>query len=104
VDAKNVKAARKQLFTDMNLMESKSVDDYIRYHSSHMPNRSKESVCMHREDANTISLSHVSVSEQSVSFRYADGSPCEAELGPNLSMKLISNPDDNLASASIAVT
>lgn len=89
VDAKNVKSLRKQLFTDMNLIESKNTQDYIRYHTSHMPSRSKESVCMHREDANTISLSHVCVSKDSVSFRYADGSPCEAELGPELQMSLV---------------
>jgi len=44
---------------------------------------------MHRDDAYTVSLSHVSVSSQGISFRYADGSPCEAELGPALAMKFV---------------
>ncbi len=89
VDAKHVKQLRRSLFEDLNLVDSKNVDDYISYHASHLPSRSKESVCMHRADANTVSLSHVSVSGQGVSFRYADGSPCEAQLGPSLAMKIV---------------
>ncbi len=104
VDAKRVKALRKNLFANLNLSESKRVDDYINYHASHLPSRSKESVCMHRDDANTVSLSHVSVSSQGISFRYADGPPCEAELGPALAMKFtdpidVGNHNGNLDSA-----
>ncbi len=80
VDAKNVKAQRKQLFSDLNLADSKSSQDYINYHSSHTPDRSKNSVCMHREDAQTVSMSHVTVTPEQVAFRYADGSPCEVSL------------------------
>lgn len=100
VDAKRVKAMRRSLFEDMNLVDSKNRDDYINYHASHMPSRSKESVCMHRADANTVSFSHVSVSTQSVSFRYADGSPCEASLGPALVMKTLATERDVLQSRS----
>lgn len=94
VDAKHVKAMRRSLFEDMNLVDSKNADDYINYHSSHLPSRSKESVCMHRADANTVSFSHVSVSAQSVSFRYADGAPCEASIGPALVIKTVSTESD----------
>jgi len=94
VDAKHVKAVRKNLFVNLNLIDSKRVDDYINYHASHLPSRSKESVCMHRDDASTVSLSHVSVSSQGVRFRYADGSPCEAELGPVLAMKFVDPIND----------
>ncbi|MFT6407742.1 MAG: hypothetical protein ACJAQ6_001156 [Arenicella sp.] len=89
VDAKHVKSLRKDLFADLNLIESKRVDKYINYHSSHLPSRSKESVCMHRGDASTISLSHVSVSSQGIGFAYADGAPCEAKLTPALSIKFV---------------
>ena len=88
VDAKQVKSLRKQLFTDMNLVESQQVDEFIEYHSSHDAGRSKESVCMHRSDANTVSLSHVSVSADAVNFRYADGSPCEAAFGDKLTLNI----------------
>lgn len=104
VDAKHVKSLRKQLFADMGLTHSQNVDDYLKYHSSHQPSRSKESVCMHREDANTVSLSHVSVTHNSISFRYADGCPCEAEIGPALVMKKTCSADTKLEVISRAVT
>ncbi len=88
VDAKHVKALRKQLFVDSNLEGSKSADAYIEYHSSHLPSRSKDSVCMHRDDAQTVSLSHVRVSATEVAFRYADGSPCEVALSAPLLLPL----------------
>ena len=94
VDAKHVKSVRKKLFANLNLADSKRIDDYINYHASHLPHRSKESVCMHREDANTVSLSHVSVSSQGVNFRYADGAPCQADLGPALAMKFVESKND----------
>jgi uncharacterized protein with NRDE domain len=89
VDAKHVKKIRKNLFDNLNLDESKRVRDYINFHASHLPKRSKESVCMHRDDASTVSLSHVSVSSREISFRYADGSPCNAPLGLPLTMKTV---------------
>ena len=89
VDSKNVKSKRKKLFADLNLVESKQSKDYINYHASHLPNKSKDSVCMHREDAKTVSLSHVVVSSEGVSFAYADGSPCEVELGQPLLIEFV---------------
>ena len=89
VDAKNVKAIRIGLFKSLNLVDSKNSQDYIDYHSSHLPTCSKDSVCMHRDDAKTVSLSHVCVENRDVSFRYADGSPCEAELGESLIIDLV---------------
>lgn len=89
VDAKYVKSIRKQLFTDLGLTTSTSSEDFIKYHSSHAPSKSKESVCMHREDAKTVSFSHVKVDIESVTYRYADGSPCEAELSAPVSIALM---------------
>ncbi len=88
VDARNVKSARKALFAELKLSESRSAEDYIRYHSSHLPNRSKESVCMHRDDAQTVSLSHVSVRGGAIQFRYADGPPCQVPLSAPVELKL----------------
>jgi len=89
VDSKNVKSKRKKLFADLNLAESKNSLDYINYHASHLPNRSKDSVCMHREDAKTVSLSHVKVSTDGIYFAYADGSPCEVPLGEPLFIEFV---------------
>lgn len=47
-------------------------------HRSHAPERGPLSICMHRVEAVTVSLSLVTVSPRIVRFRYVDGSPCEA--------------------------
>ncbi len=84
VDARHVKALRKQLFADMDLANSVDAKHYLKYHASHQPSRSRDSVCMHREDAKTVSLSHVFVANDKIEFAYADGSPCEAALAKPL--------------------
>jgi hypothetical protein len=91
VDAKHVKQTRNDFFTELNLLQSKNTQDYLNFHASHLPNCSQESVCMHRNDAKTVSLSHVKVSAESASFAYADGSPCEALLGPELTLAIVSS-------------
>jgi len=52
------------------------VKDLINYHQSHQPNRGFMSVCMHRADAKSVSLSHVSVGPCWVDFKYKNGLPC----------------------------
>ncbi len=99
VDAKHVKKLRKDLFENLNLSQSKDIDSYRNYHASHLPSRSKDSVCMHREDANTVSFSHVSVSSNKVSFRYADGAPCESVLGEPICLDLLQAPTNRIAAA-----
>ena len=81
VSAKEVKQDRKKLFKDLGLQLSKNREDYLKYHASHIPDKSQNSVCMHREDASTVSHSCIDVNETSVNFYYADGPPCEALLG-----------------------
>jgi transport and Golgi organization protein 2 len=47
-----------------------------RFHCSHLPESGPISVCMHREDACTVSLSMLKVGRKSVEFSYHPGSPC----------------------------
>lgn len=47
------------------------------YHRSHVPSRGPLSVCVHAEEATTVSLSVVSVRAAMIAFRYEPGSPCE---------------------------
>jgi hypothetical protein len=49
-------------------------------HRSHAPKRGPFSICMHRGDATTVSYTEVSVTDNSVSMRYADGPPCVAQF------------------------
>lgn len=46
------------------------------YHHSHWPERGPYSVCMHREDAHTVSYSEISVDPDIIEFRYVPGAPC----------------------------
>ncbi len=89
VNAKHVKSSRKQYFADLHLLESAEVEDYLAYHNSHFPHKSEQSVCMHRDDANTVSLSHISVDSRVARFAYTDGSPCEAQFEPAIEIALI---------------
>jgi hypothetical protein len=47
-------------------------------HRSHEPKRGAFSVCVHRDDAATVSYSEIVVDNERVEFRYAAGSPCES--------------------------
>jgi hypothetical protein len=63
-----------------------SPDLLLRFHRSHEPERGPYSPCMHRSDAETVSLSWVRVSPQAVAFAYAPGPPCTTPLGEPLEM------------------
>lgn len=53
---------------------------HLRFHQSHRPERGPYSVCMHRPDAATVSLTVIEVDPDLVSMAYADGSPCSASF------------------------
>ena len=92
-----VRKARKNLFLSKKLSESKDREAYLDFHRSHEPGRSAYSVCMHRDNASTVSLSHIIVDADTVAFSYADGSPCQAELLKLLEMKRIDVIADSAA-------
>jgi hypothetical protein len=52
-----------------------------RLHRSHLPVRGPISICMHREEALTVSLSLITVSENKISISYVDGPPGENPSG-----------------------
>lgn len=60
--------------------ENKDVDKLRHYHSSHIPEKSAYSVCMHRPDARTQSYTEIVVNDGIASMRYSDGPPCTSEL------------------------
>ena len=53
--------------------------DLQAFQSSHRPEQGAFSVCMHREDACTVSFSHIVCAGDAVQFHYQDGAPCEAD-------------------------
>jgi phosphate starvation-inducible protein PhoH len=57
--------------------EPLTADKLLALHRSHLPERGELSICMHRREAHTVSLSHVRVNDDDVSIDYFAGSPCE---------------------------
>ncbi len=69
--------------------ENKTVEDYQELHASHLPGRSSHSICMHRDDAQTVSFSQIEVTNKDVQFFYSDGPPCEAAIEKYASLKRV---------------
>jgi hypothetical protein len=49
---------------------------HLRFHESHLPRRGPHSVCMHREDASTVSFTWVEIGSAEVRMRHVAGPPC----------------------------
>lgn len=52
-----------------------------RLHRSHLPERGPISICMHREEAQSVSLSLITATEKTTSIYYVDGPPGETPHG-----------------------
>ena len=74
----NVVLQRRWQFQELAL-ERGGVDAELlfQYHRSHLPERGPASVCMHRADARTVSLSTVIVTKKLIEFSYHPNSPCQ---------------------------
>lgn len=86
VDAENVRHARRQLFAACNQKEE-SLNARLAFHHSHDPEKGHFSPCMHRDDAHTVSFTHIAVTNQSVEINYQEGSPCLGRPYQNLSLE-----------------
>lgn len=69
-----------------------TADLLARLHRSHVPARGPLSVCMHREEASTQSLSIIRVDGQQASFTYVPGPPCQAAPPVVLDLPLRTTP------------
>lgn len=85
VQAERVRAHRKSVLSGMAARRGRlTAEDLAAYHRSHEGGPSALSTCMHREDAETRSLSRIAVSESEVRFDYTPGAPCRAAGVPTL--------------------
>jgi len=82
VDFENVCKARKNAYAS-NLLR-KTADEFKKFHSNHNSDFSHRGVCMHRDDAETVSFSHITVNEKEIQFSYQAGSPCKGGEGKSL--------------------
>ena len=82
VDPEGVERARRAEFSRLR-KESGGVraGTLLAFHRSHQPARGPHSPCMHREDAETVSFSWVTVTPTEVSLYYAPGPPCSSLAG-----------------------
>jgi hypothetical protein len=60
-----------------------------RFHRSHLPERGPFSVCMHRLEAETRSLTTISVLEGAARLEYLPGAPCEGAAPTELRLPLV---------------
>ena len=58
----------------------------IAFHASHQFGRSPWSVCMHRDDAETVSFTGISVNRRHVCLLYSSGAPCTGIRGTPVSL------------------
>ena len=84
----NVSTLRHELFAEM-VSQRGSIDQELlhKFHRSHRPKRGPRSVCMHRDDAVSVSLSIVSVGPAAVEFLYHPQSPCLKATEEKVSLK-----------------
>lgn len=85
VSLREVTKSRQEVLGELLQHSTANRKLYLDYHKSHDPEKGKLSVCMHRQDARTQSLSHITVGEQ-VNFSYHDGPPCQNNNWINVSM------------------
>lgn len=76
-------AAFRQLQTEKGALNP---DHLLAFHESHFPKKGGSSVCMHRIDAATVSLSHIIVGSEEISIRYKAGAPCQQAFLPSLTL------------------
>jgi hypothetical protein len=76
-DTHNVVRNRKQEFAQLESL-NRHIDSTLleSYHASHSPKGGAYSVCMHRDDAETVSFSRIRVTRNQVEFCYTPSAPC----------------------------
>ncbi len=84
-----VTLARQQSYVEN--VRHRSLIELKQFHTGHGHHKGYQSVCMHREDAKTVSLSHIRVDHGRVIFSYKDGSPCDTQAQTHVSVMAASN-------------
>ena len=86
---------RGQLFREATARPGGLTPDVLfALHRTHRPEKGPLSICMHREEAVTVSLSLITVIPSLVRFRYLDGSPCEAGPGTEITLSRLATAGD----------
>lgn len=65
--------------TNQRCLDDKNSLALTRFHASHEPNPSYLSVCMHRDDAHTVSFTHLIATRKQLKMNYVCGCPCSSK-------------------------
>ncbi|QUM75641.1 NRDE family protein [Moritella sp. 24] len=65
--------------TNQRCIDDKNSVALTRFHASHEPSPSYLSVCMHREDAHTVSFTHLIATRKQLKMNYVCGCPCSSK-------------------------
>lgn len=71
---------RRRRFGEIRASDGNHPEALRNYHRSHIPEKGPFSVCMHREEAHTVSFSRVVVAAEHITFHYTPGAPCETSF------------------------
>ncbi|PQJ83481.1 NRDE family protein [Aliivibrio sifiae] len=76
VDADNVIEHRLSIYKELTIsgVNRKTLNQF---HQHHHPKLGHRSPCMHRQDAQTVSFTHIIVDNKKNTLRYLPGSPCQ---------------------------
>lgn len=78
-----VAANRRALFAALDRITPEAL---LALHRSHLPERGRLSICMHRDDAETQSLSQVSVTAAEIHLTHVPDAPCRGTPLPTLDL------------------
>lgn len=84
-----VAAARRTVFESVL---PRTPDELAAVHRSHLPERGRCSICMHRDDAETRSFSQVTVTAERVSLLHVPDAPCRGHPLPLLELARLPLP------------
>lgn len=84
VDFENVSQARNLSYKKHILEEG--AHEFKCFHVGH-ESFSHRGVCMHRDDAETVSFSHIQVNEKKIIFSYQPGAPCKKKESKSLHLE-----------------
>lgn len=69
-----------------------NTETFSDFHASHLPARGPYSPCMHRADAETVSFSRITVTEDNIEFWYHPLSPCQQAEATTVNLKRAKRP------------
>jgi len=79
-DSGGAESARRRALGRLLRDAPPSAAAHLAFHRSHLPARGPLSPCMHRDDARTVSMTRIVVTDAAVATAYAAGPPCRSPL------------------------